>query len=91
MAKYGIGYLDIERYLFDVEKVLWRYRFSVDTAHRYVDALYWYVNTGRASAGFLRKMVETKPFIIARVLLRTDANTGNYDRVIDAIKGKIGF
>ena len=49
--------------------------------------LMWYVNTGRASIDFLRKLMAAKPFMVARCLHRA----GSYDDAIKRVKSCIGF
>lgn len=91
MRKYGINYLGIEEYLHDIREALWRYGISVDDSFRYTECLAWYTNTGRASTGFLKHLVNTKPYRIARVLLRVKADTAAYDAIITEVSKKTGF
>ena len=52
-----------------------------DQANRYLDPLSWYINTGRASTEFLRRLLATKPYLIARRLMKG----GTYDEVLKRI------
>lgn len=56
--------------------------YGVDQAYRDIDPLTWYINTGRASALFLRSLVSCKPFMIARKL----HEGGSVQDAVDRIK-----
>jgi len=43
-------------------------RYGVDQAYRDIALLTWYINTGRASVEFLRNLIESKAYLIARRL-----------------------
>lgn len=71
---------------------VWKYiagRESTLMADKLVSPLTWYINTGRASADFLNKLIDTKYFVIARVLMK--AGITSDDSVIAAVKQKIGY
>lgn len=81
-----IGKDSIDEALWDIESYIMS-REGVDAAYRLMSPLNWYVETGRASTQFLRWLVNVKPFIAARILMKggTDQN------VIDALKNKAGI
>lgn len=74
-----------DRYIWAVENYLMR-KHGVDAAHRMLEPLTWYIWTCRASVDFLRKLTDTKPYIIGRIL----AKGGSTDEVINNIKKRIG-
>lgn len=51
----------------------------------YFYPLEWYVSTGRASTEFLKKLIDSKPFIIGRIL----AKGGSYEEAIANVKRKL--
>lgn len=78
----------IEDYTYSV----WKYiagRESTLMADKLISPLTWYIDTGRASADFLRKLMEVKYFVIARVLMKAGIASDN--SVIAAVKQKIGY
>ena len=50
-------------------------------ANRDLDPLTWYIYSGRASTEFLRLLLDTKPYLIARRLKKG----GTYDEVLKRI------
>lgn len=52
-----------------------------DQANRDIAPLMWYIDTGRASTEFLRKLLDTKPYLVARRLRKG----GTYDEVVNRI------
>ena len=91
MKKYSIGYLGTDQYLHDVRMAIVRYGNSYSMSGLYVEPLDHYIRTGRASATFLRKLTETKPFRVARVLLKSGAATADYNVVMRQIYDLIGY
>ena len=78
----------IEDYTHSVWKYIAR-RESTLMAVKLISPLTWYIDTGRASADFLNKLIDSKFFVIARVLMK--AGTASDDSVIAAVKQKIGY
>ena len=62
-------------------------KYGVDNANSDIAPLTWYIHTDRASADFLRKLIASKPYMVARKL----HNGGSYDETIDRIKKYIGY
>ena len=60
-------------------------KYGVDAASRNIQDLEWYVNTGRASTVFLKKLFEAKIFVVARILHRG----GSTEDVIKRLKAKL--
>ena len=75
-----------DEYIWKVESYL-RSRYGIDATDRMIDPLTWYVRTGRASATFLINLVQTRPFVIGRIL----AKGGSHDEVIQKIRKRIGL
>ena len=76
----------IDEYLYSIERILMQ-SYGVDQARRYMMPLHWYIYTSRASATFLRLLLDSKPFVIARVL----AKGGSDENVIDNVCKKIKY
>ena len=79
-----MSYTTVDNYLWEVTRYIMT-RKGVDESVRMTDPLTWYVNTGRASAGFLKRLVDTKPYIIARLLMKG----GSYDEAIARVRDRI--
>ena len=75
-----------------IESILWdiEYRLMVaygsDAASREIAPLKWYINTGRASTSFLKKLIVAKPFMVARKLHAG----GSDEEIIKRIRKYIG-
>lgn len=54
---------------------------TCDRAWAEIDPLLWWINTGRASTEFLRKLLDTKPYLVARRLRKG----GSHEEVINRI------
>ena len=79
--------LKVEDYIFQV----WQYiakREGTMMADKLISPIAWYINTGRASTDFIRKLLETKYFVIARLLMKYGITAD--DTVIHEVKHKIG-
>lgn len=74
----------IESYMWDVERYT-RSKLSVDDSDRVVSPLWWYIDTGRASADFLGRLVQVKPYVIGRLLMKG----GSDAEVIDRVKARV--
>lgn len=76
-----------------IETCLWHIQRSImekcgcDKAERAMYPLKWYVQTGRASVDFLRALLEAKPFMVGRTLVKG----GSDQEVIAAVKKRIGY
>lgn len=62
-------------------------RNGFSAAEREMYPLAWYINTGRASVDFLRKLIAARPVLIARDLHKG----GSVDEVIDRVCRRIGY
>lgn len=82
MKHFGIDYLSIDAYIWEVQKALMRYGFSVDGSEVASYPLRWYVCTGRASVAFLHALVDTKPFLVARRL----KDGGSHDEMPNRVR-----
>ena len=74
----------IDTYLWGVRRYV-RNKLGIDAGDRAMYPLMWYINTGRASTDFLKRLLNTKEFVIGRILI----GGGNYDEVIRKIKSKL--
>ena len=61
-------------------------RWGCAAAEREIAPLKWYVNTGRASTLFLKKLLRAKPFMVARKLHAG----GSDEEIIKRVKSYIG-
>lgn len=57
-------------------------KYGVDEADRLIAPLEWYINTGRASAPFLRKMLDSKTAGLVKILEKD----GSTEKIIKSIK-----
>lgn len=93
---HSINVYNVENYLSDVGYVINNYNHkSGETEHFsdwrsgidfYLAPLSYYIHTGRASTEFLHKLVDAKPFMIARALMKG----GSYDEAISRVKNYLG-
>ena len=67
--------------LWDIERYLMQ-KYGTDAAQSDMAPLRWYVETGRASVDFIRKLMIAKPFMVARKL----HEGGSYDEALDRVK-----
>lgn len=74
----------IESYMWDVERYT-REKLGVNESDRVVSPLWWYIDTGRASADFLGRLVRVKPYVIGRLLMKG----GSDAEVIDRVKARV--
>ena len=78
---YTISLTGIDAYIWDVQRYIMDHK-GVDASNRMIYPLKWYINTGRASNAFLRKLFEISPSRIARICM----GTGSDDEIIGKIK-----
>lgn len=64
-------------------------KYGCDTADREFAPLEWYIETGRASTGFLHKLLNAKPFMVARKLHEGGSDQEAIDRVAAYIGAQI--
>ena len=75
-----VSQTNIDNFLWDVKSSLMK-KYGVDAAERMIDPLVWYVSTGRASSEFLRKLINTKPYVIARKLVENSSVDDTLQRI----------
>ena len=93
---HSINVYNVENFLFDVGQYINHYNNKSGEAQTfsswrsgvdfYLAPLSYYVATGRASTEFLHKLVDAKPFMIARVLMKG----GSYDEAMGRVKEFLG-
>lgn len=81
MTQKRISATTIDDTLWNIQKYLMS-RYGCTESEKDMDALRYYVNTGRASNEFLRALVNAKPFMIGRLLHKG----GTVDETIDRVK-----
>ena len=79
---YTISSDGIDSYIWDVQRVTMK-SLSVDDSYRALSPLRYYINTGRASCDFLRKLFQTS---IARILVSGGSDDEILKRIQRAIK-----
>lgn len=85
----SISYWVVDNYIWKVQqKIIEKQGYTYDQSYNVVYPLSYYVNTGRASAEFLRNMQYVKPYIMARLLAKKYAH-GTVDECIAAFKKKV--
>ena len=62
-------------------------RYGCTTADRDLAPLTWYINSGRASLGFLRQLFAVRPVLVARDLHKG----GSYDETLARIFSRINY
>ena len=76
-----------------IETMLWHIqreimeRHGVDASYRLISPLAWYINTGRASADFLRCLYNSRPVLVARDL----AKGGSDQEILERVFRRIGY
>lgn len=88
MKTYTISAYSIDEYLWDVRKSMWK-KLTMNETSVAIDPLKYYVETGRASVSFLHKLIQVKPYVMARYLIKIQDNS--VDTIIELIKKKIGY
>ena len=86
MAATSISYLAVENGLFEIQIRL-AHKYGWEQAEQELYPLSWYINTGRASADFLRLLLEAKPYMIARKL----HEGGTIQEAMDRIKKYLNY
>ena len=87
MKAVSISYYAVDAGLYQIKKALMRTKgLSLDDASLLMSPLEWYVQTGRASCDFIRKVLTVKPYMIARKLYAG----GTDEEVIKRIKDYVG-
>ena len=61
----------VDEYIWNVRMYLWK-KCGMRETDRIIDPLVYYVGTGRASTSFLKALLEIKPYIVGRHLLKHD-------------------
>lgn len=80
----SVNATSIETFLWDVQRELMD-RYGVDTANREITPLRWYIDTGRASTPCIKKMMEAKPFMLARKLHQGGSDAEIINRILKYI------
>lgn len=86
MAK-SIADQAVDNYLWKVTHYLSQ-RHGLTIAWSMLYPLEWYVRTGRASSRFLHMLLDTKPYVIGRILANED---GSIEDIVNQICDRIGF
>lgn len=73
-----------ERILLKIELKLMA-RYGVDESYRILDPLKWYINTGRASVDFIRRLGAEEPETIAHLL----EQGGSVEDAVNRIKAHL--
>ena len=70
MSKYSVSQSGIDSFLWDVERAVYAKIGDTRKTENTISALVWYVNTGRASCDFLRKLFTFSPRVVANSLMK---------------------
>ena len=81
-----VGSTATDNCLWNIEREL-MHKYGCDEADRDMSPLRWYINTGRATVEFLRKLYVAKPYMVARRLHQG----GSYEEVIKRVKKYIKY
>ena len=74
----------IDNFIWKTKLYLMR-KYGCDAADREISPLAWYINTGRASVPFLKALIASKPFMVARILHKG----GSDDEIISRVKAYV--
>lgn len=80
-----IGIDRIDDHIWKVKYYLMR-KHGCGQANLFISPLTWYIGTSRASVEFLKRFLNAKPYMIGRLLVKSELNTGTYDGAITALK-----
>lgn len=80
----------IETMLWHIQREIMQ-RHGVDAAERYMAPLKWYIDTGRASAGFLHALYYARPVLVARDLAKGGSDDEALERVFKRIRWTRGI
>lgn len=80
----SVNATSIETFLWNVQRELMD-RYGVDTASREIEPLRWYIDAGRASTPCIKKMMEAKPFMLARKLHQGGSTSEIINRILKYI------
>lgn len=86
MKEIRISKTTIDVCLWGIERYLMS-KYGISQAQRDMSPLLWYVNTGRASIDFIRKLMQAKPYMIGRKLHAG----GSYDEAIKRVSSYIRY
>lgn len=86
LIQLSVNATTIDAFLYEIERNLMN-SYGVDTAKREMEPLRWYIETARASTPCIRKMMEAKPFMLARKLHQG----GSTDEIVKRILKYIGW
>lgn len=75
----------IETGMWAIQRYLMK-KYGASAASRDIEPLNWYINTGRASVSFISAVLDSKPFMIGRILHKG----GSYDETIQRVKDYLG-
>lgn len=81
---------NIDNVIYEIKSKMYK-KYSIDESERFISPLIYYINTGRASTGFLKMLVnltERQKSTIASKLVK---NYGNTENAINSICQYIGF
>ncbi len=83
---YTISLTGIDAYIWDVQKYIMD-KAGVDASNRLIYPLKRYINTGRASCEFMRRLFDVSPLRMSRILMKS----GSDDDIIRDIKRVVKF
>ena len=79
-----MGYLEIDNIIWNIKKRLME-KHGTDESSRIIAPLTWYINTGRATVEFLKRLRDAKTFLIVRDLEKG----GSYEETINRIYNRL--
>jgi len=84
LIQISVNATTIDAFLYEIERNLMN-NYGVDTASREIEPLRWYIGTGRASTPCIKKMMEAKPFMLARKLHMGGSTSEIINRILNYI------
>lgn len=88
MKNYALSNDGISAFLWDIKRETWTRSENERTAENTVSALVWYVNTGRASTGFIKSLLTFSPRVVSNSLMKGGTDEQKIERLKKAIERK---
>ena len=85
-TKYTVSSSGIDAYIWDMRKAAWHLADDMLTGNKAIEAVVWYIRTGRASSDFLRAMFQHRPSTIAKRCLAGGSDMEIIERVKSYLK-----
>lgn len=89
-SKTDISFPNMEMYCEEIARIIREHHswgMSIEYSHNIIYPLWHYLFTGRASAEFCHRLLQAKPFMIARKIEKG----GSHDEIVSRIKAYLNY